>query len=291
MQKTWSWSITGYNFLSKPHEEVLQICLQSGFSAIEGAPEQFSKQTEAELESIAAQYREAGLRIDSFHLPFTAEDDIVSFYETARRRAVDNVLRSMERAACLGARAVVQHPSTNRFDVDLEGLDNYLRQMDKSLQSLLPRAEKLGQTIALENMLPGQTGPRLGSKPEHFQTYIEKFAHPNLGFCLDTGHALVAGGPEGADAFFQIMAPHMAAFHLADNAGDRDSHLAPGHGLVDWDTVFRRTAEIGFSHPMCIETPPFAPGPNHNYSLEAWRHLVSEADALVEKALGNDVKN
>ena len=72
-------------------------------------------------------------------------------------------------------------------------------------------------------------------------------------------------------------------YHLADNAGDRDSHLAPGHGLVDWSTAFRRAAEIGYAHSMCIETPPFAHGPN--YSMEAWKGMVQETDALVERAL------
>ena len=162
------------------------------------------------------------------------------------------------------------------------GLDTYLRQLGRSLETLLPAAGGLGFTVALENMLPGGGG-RFASRPEHFERFIREFAHPNLGFCLDTGHALVAVGPERTPELLDIMAPHLVAFHLADNAGDRDSHLAPGHGRVEWSPIFQKAAEMGYSNTMCIETPPFAQGPD--YSPDAWKQMVDETDTLVEKAL------
>ena len=282
MQKTWTWSASIIGLMGKPHEEIQEICKKAGLAGFEGMLELFEGVTDSELEEIGKSYEAAGLKIGTFHLPFTKEDDIASFYETERVQAVEKVRLWIERAALLGATAGIQHPTTNRYNVDVEGLDNYLRQLGKSLETLLPVAEKLGFTIALENLPPGGSG-RLGSRPEHFERFIAEFDHPNLGFCLDTGHALMAGGPEGADKFYEVMAPRMVAFHLADNAGDRDSHLAPGHGLVDWTAVFRRTAEIGFSGTMCIETPPFAHGPD--YSVESWQGMVSDMDSLVEKAL------
>ena len=186
--------------------------------------------------------------------------------------------------AC-GATVGIQHPTTSRYNVDVEGLNLYIHQLGKSLEVLLPVAESLNYTIALENLPPGVDGGRLSSRPEHFEKFIEAFKHPNLGFILDTGHALIAAGPAHADDFHAVMAPYMAAYHLADNAGDRDSHLAPGHGLVDWNTVFRRAAEIGFSGCMCIETPPFAAGANGTYTVEAWKQMVDDTDTLVAQAL------
>ena len=110
-------------------------------------------------------------------------------------------------------------------NADVEGLETYFRQIGKSLDTLLREAEGLDFTIALENMLPSEGG-RFTSRPEHFERIIRDFVHPNLGFCLDTGHALVAGRGN-AHRFFEVMGPRIVAFHLADNAGDRDSHLAP----------------------------------------------------------------
>lgn len=283
MQKTWVWSTVGSILTRKSHQEIHQTCHQAGLAGIEASMELFPTESEAELEAIGAGYRQAGLQIDSFHLPFAAKDDIASFYETVRQQAVDKARYWMERAVLLGARVGIQHPTTNRLNVDVEGLDNYLRQLAKSLKVLLPAAEQLDFTIALENLPPGKAGGRLSARPEHFARFAAEFAHPNLGFCLDTGHALIAAGPERAGAFLDAMAPHLKAFHLSDTAGDRDSHLAPGRGLVAWDPVFQRAAEMGYNHSMCIETPPFAHGPD--YSLEAWQQMVEDAESLVERAL------
>jgi sugar phosphate isomerase/epimerase len=285
MQKTWTWTTTGYSFVGKSHDEILQTCQHADLAGVEAALEVFPTETDAELERVAARFAEAGLGFDSFHLPFAAEDDICSFYETVRKKAVEKARRSMERGAILGARVGIQHPTTNRFDTEAEGgVDRYLTQLGKSLQVLLPAAEKLNFTVALENMLPGDQGGRLCSRPEHFGLITAEFGHSNLGFCLDTGHALVAGGGhDGADAFIEAMDPHLVAFHLADNAGDRDSHLAPGHGRVEFAPVFRKASEMGYEFSMCIETPPFAQGPA--YSRDAWKQMVADTEALAKAAL------
>lgn len=286
MQKTWTWSTTGYGFTGKPHDEIIRLCHAAGLAGIEGAPPLFEGMNDGELEALGTRYRDAGLMIETFHLPFSGQDDLASFYETVRRQAVETTRGWMERSHLLGATVGIQHPTVNRCGVDVEGLDLFMRQLGRSLDELLPVADRLNYTIALENMLPGDNSVRFGARVEHFERFIRDFRHPNVGFCLDTGHALVAAGPAHADEFHAVMAPHMAAYHLADNAGDRDSHLAPGHGRVDWDTVFRRAAQIGFSGCMCIETPPFAYGPNGSYSTEAWKQMVDDTDALVARALG-----
>ncbi len=279
MAHAWTWSTTGYGFRTAAFDSIREICQTAGLAGIEGVPPLFDGKTDTELEAIGQTYRDAGVNIDTFHLPFAGEDDIASFYETRRRKAVDNATRWMERAALLGATVGIQHPTTSHYALDVEGMDTYLRQLGRSLATLLPAAERLNFTVAIENMLPAPGG-RLASRPEHFELLIREFAHPNLGFCLDTGHALVTGlGQEGH--FLDVMAPHLVAFHLADNAGDRDSHLAPGHGLVDWATVFNKATEIEYSRTMCIEAPPFAQGPD--YSPDAWRQMVTDAEALARK--------
>jgi sugar phosphate isomerase/epimerase len=164
----------------------------------------------------------------------------------------------------------------------VEGVDRYLEQLGKSLEVLLPAAEKLGLTIALENLLPVTC---FGFSPEHITRIRETFDHPHLGFCLDTGHALVSLGDAAAE-IQDAMGDRLVAYHLADTAGDRDSHLAPGHGRVEWATVFRKAAEGGFSGHMCIETPPFARGPS--YSSADWKQMVDDCDELVAAALAND---
>ena len=281
MQKSWTWTTTGYGLAEKSHREIMETCRIAGLTGIEGSPPLFEGNTESELQTIGGSYRSAGLCIETFHLPFSPDDDIASFYETTRRRAVDKMRLWMGRASLVGAKVGIQHPTTNRSDADVEGLETYFIQIGKSLDTLLREAEVLNFTIALENMLPSDGG-RFTSRPEHFERIVRDFAHPNLGFCLDTGHALVASRGD-AHRFFDVMAPRMVAFHLADNAGDRDSHLAPGHGRVNWRRFFRQAARIEYRHTMCIETQPFDFGPD--YTDSAWKKMVADTEALAESAL------
>jgi len=281
MEKRWTWAACGYDLARYPFETIREICRTAGFSGIEGAPPLFEGRSDREIQSIGAAFGEDGLAIETFHLPFSREDDIAAFYETERREAVESMKRWLDRAALVGATKVIQHPTTRPYEVEVEGLDRFFRQLTKSLQELLPFAEDRGITVALENMLP-RGGSRFGSHASHIEKVFEELAHPKLGICLDTGHALISAGEAGFDDFLRRLMPWTTAFHLADNAGDRDSHLAPGRGNVPWGAVFQAAAEAGFSGSMCIETPPFAAGPN--YSMEAWIGLREDMDRLVKRA-------
>ncbi|MBR4159869.1 MAG: sugar phosphate isomerase/epimerase, partial [Spirochaetia bacterium] len=121
-----------------------------------------------------------------------------------------------------------------------------------------------------------------GCKNEHMTRLYEENKHPNLGFCLDTGHSLVAHGPN-AMSCYEAMKDHLIAFHMQDNAGDKDSHLQPGKGNYFWKELFTRLNKTGFNGNVCVEAPPFTFGPN--YSKEAWKKMFTELNKLVENSL------
>jgi sugar phosphate isomerase/epimerase len=280
----WKLTVTGYGFPGRNLAQVAETCVAAGIPGIEGAPplvEGFDLET---IERLGADFDSAGLCIPSFHLPFEARHDVASFYRTLRAKAVEDLKPWIARAGALGAKVAILHPSTSRCDAEAEGVDRFLNTLGESLKELLPVAAEHGVIVALENMLPGE-GVRFGSKPEHFELIRRELGHPSLGFCLDTGHALVAGGPEGAHGFFEAMEPALVAFHLSDSAGDRDMHIAPGRGLVDWTRLFRAAAGSGYDRPMCIETAPFAHSVGGTFAVEAWREHVGSVARMVEKAL------
>ncbi len=281
MDKKWNWAITGYQLVNKTNQEIIALGKHAGVASVEANASFVEGKSDRELVQVKEAYQDASLRLGSFHLPMGPTADISFFYNSQRNKAVEYLARLMEKAALLGSRVVILHPSTNRFPVEPEGMKRFLAAMGKSLDILLPKAEETGIMIALENMSPAEEGARLGSKPEHFTVFQEKFGHPRLGFCLDTGHAQISGGPGGPAAFLEAMSGQLTAFHLQDNAGDRDSHLAPGYGLVDWKTVFGWMKKINFRHDTCIEAPPFSYGPHLTHSPDAWKKMVHEMDALV----------
>ena len=286
MGHQWSWGITGYEVSEKDNAEIIELCRYAGVASVEANRQFVDDKSTEEIQEIREQYEQASLSVGSFHLPFGSDFDIADFYETRRKKHVDGILEYMEKASLLGSRVCILHPSASEFDVKEEGMDRYMRCMGKSLEVLLPRAEDLGVKIALENMLPGEVGVggRFGSEPEHFELFTREFVHPNLGYCLDTGHAQVVVGADGPGRFFDVMKDRLIAFHLQDNPGDRDLHLAPGHGLVDWNTVFKRMSDIKYPHPAVIEAPPFSRGLHKNYGRDAWKNMIDRMEGLVDDA-------
>ena len=282
MQRSWKWSV--------PHDLVernvgpevaAQICRDAGIDGLEPIWNRLEGWSEGRCDEVGAIYRAAGIGLHTFHLPFGAEDDIASFYETVRRAAVDNVVAWMERSARLGARVGILHPCGSGYPADVEGVDRYLAAFEKSITVLLDRAAALDYTLAVENLPPRDGSARFGSRPEHLARIGDEFHHPNLGFCFDTGHALMTSR-DAIDGYFAAMGSRLVAFHLSDSPGDRDLHLAPGHGNVDWPRVFRHMGALGFTGYACIETAPFAAGPD--YHPDAWREMIAEIDALVGAA-------
>lgn len=277
----------------KSPEEIIEICRKAGFYGIEGTSEEgiFNGSLQ-ELARIGEAFRKAGLSIDTFHLPYDhpVMDDIAALYECDRTRVVEKMKYWIERAVACGATIGILHPTSRRkcngiscYDVDKEGIDRICGQAGKTIQELLKFGEQFGFKIALENMTP-YTGGRLGSRNEHMTRLYRDNAHPNLGFCMDTGHALMAYGKD-VMSVYHALEDHLIAFHLADNAGDKDSHILPGHGNFPWGDFFKALDKRGFKGNVCVETPPFDIGPD--YSTESWCNMARELKELTERSTGN----
>ena len=67
-----------------------------------------------------------------------------------------------------------------------------------------------------------------------------------IGVCFDCGHAHMMGGiPEA----FATLKKHICSTHVHDNNKEKDSHLWPGTGSIDW----KETMELLRTAP---QTPP-----------------------------------
>ena len=130
-------------------------------------------------------------------------------------------------------------------------LDDYYRMLLRSLEELLPDAERLGVILSLENQwTPLNQSECLISAVRHFDSRW-------LGICYDAGHAnLVEKGinfPNEScvpsiwnDADIPVvweenmverLQPWIVNCHLHDNNGIIDQHNLPGCGTVDWKRI------------------------------------------------------
>ncbi len=71
-----------------------------------------------------------------------------------------------------------------------------------------------------------------------------------VGTCLDTGHAQLAGE---MGIVIQKLSGHLKMVHVNDNRGDRDAHLVPGDGNIDWPWVIGELRRNGFHGMLVLE--------------------------------------
>jgi hypothetical protein len=86
-------------------------------------------------------------------------------------------------------------------------------------------AKPLGVRILLENI------PNELSIPDKLVEFIQITHFDDVGICFDVGHAHIMSNVAEA---FEILKGHIHSTHVHDNAGDRDSHLWPGAGTIEW---------------------------------------------------------
>jgi sugar phosphate isomerase/epimerase len=157
------------------------------------------------------------------------------------------VLTAAEAAGMLGARYLVIHPGPEHAEQQFG--DERLRRLDYvavSLSEIAARCEALGMTCLLENklrhLLFGNTADMLW--------ILGAMTSTNVGVCLDTGHAQLAGELDGAA---QKLSRHLRLVHASDNAGQYDDHLPPGRGRIDWPSFLRLLKANAFRGSIVIE--------------------------------------
>ena len=78
-----------------------------------------------------------------------------------------------------------------------------------------------------------------------FTYYFDLLASPSLGLSFTVNHAHLV--PEGIDGFLAALPiQRVGEVRLADNLGDREVHLKPGEGNIDFAHLFRRLEDAGF---------------------------------------------
>jgi sugar phosphate isomerase/epimerase len=194
------------------------------------------------VREIADWFRTSGVPLNSVHSPMHADYESgrmggqpVNIATTDRGRrveAMDEIKRALEIAEQIPFRFLVQHMGTGGEEFD----DRKFEAAMTSVEHLRAFAKPLGVSLLLENI------PNDLSTPDKLVEFIHGSHFEDVGVCFDFGHAHLAGGVNQA---FEILKPYIRSTHVHDNAGDRDAHLWPGEGSINW----KEAAELLHSAP------------------------------------------
>src|SRR5438876_1454440 len=162
--------------------------------------------------------------------------NVASTDRAQRVAAMDEIKRALEIAEQIPFRFLVQHIGVGGESFDERKLEAAIT----SIEHLRAFAKPLGVRILLENI------PNELATPDRLMEFIHLTHFDDVGVCFDVGHAHIMSYVAEA---FEILKGHIRSTHIHDNAKDRDSHLWPGKGSIDW----KQTMELLRSAP---QTPP-----------------------------------
>lgn len=229
--------------------DALREIAHAGIPAIElfCARAHFDYRSLQETRELAGWLSRSRLTLHSVHAP--TDRDLSSQRESGvplsicdpepvrRRDAVDEVKRALDLAELVPYRFLVQHVGHSRDRVDPRKWDAAFT----SLEHLMIFAKQRGVAIALENT-PGEL-----ATPENLRQFIRDTRLNDLRLCLDTGHAHMEGGVARA---IEAMRDFMVTTHIHDNRGEKDEHLLPYDGTIDWDAALK---SLPGGVPMVLE--------------------------------------
>lgn len=208
-----------------------------------------SRQSTAFLKMLLRELERDGLVLDGSHAPFSQAG--LNMPESPERQQVlRERLEMIALCGDLGIDTLTNHLSNREEFCDLEAAPEELRSRAlRSLEFLLPQAEKHRVVLALENIFfPSD-------RPDELLAILDFFKSPFLGVCYDFGHAnIVTARPGASDRdwpekrkriwrgrpviwesdMLQRLLPEVVCLHMHDNDGVDDLHALPGTGTVEW---------------------------------------------------------
>jgi len=174
------------------------------------------------------------LALHSIHSPTTRDFNVkresgtqlsISDPERIRRQeAVDEIKRVLDLVENVPFRYCIQHVARPRDIPDQRRWDAAFG----SLELLSLFAKQRGVTIALENT-PGEM-----ASPANLKNFLDQTRLTNVKLCFDTGHAHLEGG---VVAGLETIRDLVVTTHVHDNRGERDDHLLPYEGTIDWNAA------------------------------------------------------
>ena len=202
------------------------------------------------VREIADWFRTSGVALNSVHAPLYADYEwdapstppvnVASADRASRVDAMDEIKRALELAEQIPFRFLVQHMGASGESFE----DRKFEAAMTSIEHLRAFAKPLGVRILLENI------PNELSTPERLVEFIRAAHFDDVGVCFDFGHAHIMSDVAPA---FETVKDYVRSTHVHDNAKDRDAHLWPGGGSIDWKQAMELLRSAPHTPPLLLE--------------------------------------
>jgi sugar phosphate isomerase/epimerase len=202
------------------------------------------------VREIADWFHSSGIPLNSLHAPMYADYErgrtgappinVADTDRAHRIEAMDEIKRALEIAEQIPFRFLVQHIGTSGEAFNERKVEAAMT----SIEHLRAFARPLGVRILLENI------PNELATPDKLVDFIHASRFDDVGVCFDVGHAHIMSDVPQA---FEILKDHIRSTHIHDNAKDRDSHLWPGKGSINWKDTVQLLRAAPHTPPLLLE--------------------------------------
>jgi len=245
-------STLGYARSERLHPGLLDHLVSGGAEAIEifAARGHFNYTDRQHIREIGNWFRSTGVTFHSMHSPMHSDEEwgragepplnIASAEKRRRIAAMDEIKRAIEVAEHSPFQFLIQHVGTGGEEAD----EHKLEAAVSSLEHLRAFAKPLGVQLLVENI------PNELSTPPKLIHLLRTGHFADIGVCFDVGHAHMSPGVPEA---FQLLKEHIRSTHVHDNHRERDEHLWPGEGAIDWAEAMSLLRSAPNVPPLLLE--------------------------------------
>ena len=239
------------------HPGMLDMIARSGAEAVEvfAARNHFDYTSREHIKELSGWFATNPVKLFSLHAPLYFGTDLgrsggpkvnlLHPEKSLRIDSMDEIKRAIEVAESLPFQKLVVHLGERTDTWNPRALEYSMT----ALEHLQAFARPLGVGLLVENLVNEPT------QPQNLLEILNVGHFKAIGVCLDTGHAHLG---DGLTAAISILRDRIESVHIHDNNGNRDEHLWPGDGTIDWAVSLvelkncprNPTAVLGIHHSL-----------------------------------------
>jgi sugar phosphate isomerase/epimerase len=206
-------------------DKQIALMLENGFETT------FVRVEHPKFEAMMHAAQQAGILCECGHAPFDKINDIWYAGEEGEQM-LERLCRSADACARYDIPVLMMHLSSGRPAPRISEI-GYQR-----LDRLVKHTENCGVKLAFENQR------YLGNIAFAFEQF------PTVGFCWDVGHEDVfAGGRR----YMPLFGDRLCQLHVHDNFFEKDVHIIPYDGKVDFERVAASIAAVDYDRSLMLE--------------------------------------
>jgi sugar phosphate isomerase/epimerase len=193
------------------------------------------------LRSIGRWFTENQLPAPSMHLPFIENHgplrktwiSVLEPEPRLREAALDQIKRALELVNHVALSYVVMHLGNPKETFNLVAFDH-------AYSAIAQIRAFAGVDVMVENI------PNEISTLERIEEFKKVSGLEEIGVCYDTGHGHLQGVTGGFE--------HSRSTHVHDNNGEKDEHLWPFEGTLDWPRLIEKLVIAKYEGPFIFES-------------------------------------